>query len=317
MRVLVYLNWPARCFRACADDIAFLKGLLPRRAEVVVVKSDAAFLRELPTASHVITWHFRREWYESAKKLRVLATPSAGRELINQDAPSGVQIHFGHFHGAIISEAVVGFILAWAHGFFAVRAYAGYGGQTKPTIPDWPRAELGADCYAVAGTRAAVVGYGHIGRTIGEKLAALGVQVKGYRRANISELDADLKNIDWLVLALPGDTGTDNLLSKARLATLPRRAVVINIGRGNAIDEDALLAALRSRRLAAAYLDVFQNEPSTCLIGSDPIRQVRGRILGTDPIALPTNLIRMPHSSAFSRDYLKRCFKELKDDGCL
>ncbi len=308
MKCLVYLNWPARCFRAVASDIEFLKSLLPRRAEVVVVKSDGAFLRELPTATHVITWHFRRDWYERAKKLKVLATPSAGRELISQEAPAGVKIHFGHFHGAIISEAVVGFILAWAHGFFAIRAYAGYGGKTKSTIPDWPRAELGADCYTVAGTRAAVVGYGHIGRAIGEKLTALGVQVKGYRRVNISELDADLKDLDWLILALPSDTGTDNLLSKARLAKLPRRAVVVNIGRGNAIDEDALLAALKAHRLAAAYLDVFKGEPGSGAMG--------GAILGRQKDDLPDNLVRMPHASAFSNDYLMRCFTELKNDGC-
>ncbi len=316
-KYLVYLNWPEKCFRAQPADIDFLKTLLPRGAEVAVVKSDAAFLRELPSATHVLTWHFKHEWYARAAKLKVVATPSAGRELVSQDAPKGVKIHFGGFHGAIMSESVVAFILAYAHGFFAARAYAGYGGAKPSKIPNWPRAELGDSCFTIAGTRAAIVGYGRIGRAIGEKLTALGVSVTGYRRANIADLDAELPNVDWLILALPSDTGTDNFLSKARLAKLPRRAVVVNVGRGNAIDEAALLAALRSHRLAAAYLDVFQGEP--CLqgkLGSVPIAQ-QFKILGTDPISLPNNLIRMPHSSAFSRDYMKRFLTELKHDGCL
>ena len=329
MNVLVYLNWPERCFRASPDDLAFLKGLLPRGAKVAAVRSDRAFLRALPSATHVITWHFRQEWYAKAGRLQVLATPSAGRELVARDAPPGVRVHFGGFHGAIMSEAVAAFVLAWAHGFFAVREYAGYGGTTSPAIPDWPRAELGGSCFTVAGTRAAIVGYGRVGRAIGEKLTALGVKVTGYRRANIADLDAELPNLDWLVLALPSDTGTDGFLSAARLRKLPRRAVVVNVGRGNAIDDAALLAALRSRRIAGAYLDVFKGEPGPLAKIIPPAGPVPNQpagsvptvpplsLLGTDPNCLPNNLIRMPHSSAFANDYLRRCFQELKDDGCL
>ena len=318
---LVYLNWPETCFCAKPADLAFLKTLLPRNAEVVSVRSDRAFLRALPNATHVITWHFREEWYAKAPKLKVVATPGAGRELVSQAAPTGVRVHFGHFHGAMMSESVVAFVLAWARGFFAVRDYAGCGGTTPTKLPNWPRVELSDRCFTVAGTRAAVVGYGSVGRAIGEKLTALGISVTGYRRANVADLDAALPNLDWLVLALPGDTGTDNFLGRKRLAKLPRRAVVVNVGRGNAIDEAALLDALRRGRLAGAYLDVFKGEPCLQQAAAPvplaaPVPHVAS-ILGTDPTKLPQNLVRTPHSSAFSGDYMKRCFQELKDDGCL
>ena len=344
MKCLVYLNWPETCFRADAADLAFLKTLLPRRAEVVAVRSDRAFLRELPNATHVITWHFKAAWYAQAPKLKVVATPGAGRELVSQAAPKGVRVHFGHFHGAMMSESVAAFVLAWARGLFAVRDYVGCGGVQKTKVPNWPRVELSDRCFTVAGTRAAVVGYGSVGRAIGEKLAALGVSVTGYRHANVADLDAELPKLDWLVLALPGDTGTDDFLSRKRLAKLPRRAVVVNVGRGNAIDEAALLDALHRGRLAGAYLDVFKNEPclqpfaspvspasavphaAATILGTGPMNGERGMgngerntasILGTGPADLPKNLIRTPHSSAFSGDYMKRCFQELKDDGCL
>ncbi len=305
MKLLVYLNWPEACFSLQKGDLAFLKTLVPKKAEVVAVRSDRAFLRELPSATHVVAWSFRKEWYAKAPSLRVLATPSAGRELVAQDAPEGVRLHFGHFHGEIISEAVLGFMLAWAHGFFAREALKSVA---------WPRVEVSRVCYQLSGTRAAVVGYGHIGSVIGRKLESLGVRVTGYRRANAQDLDGDLENLDWLVLALPGDTGTAGFLSAARLKKLPRRAVVVNIGRGTAVDEEALVKALEAKRIAAAYLDVFQDEPT-------PFRKSETsgafRILEQPLASKPWNLVCMPHASAFAHDYLRRCFQELKDDGCL
>jgi lactate dehydrogenase-like 2-hydroxyacid dehydrogenase len=92
--------------------------------------------------------------------------------------------------------------------------------------------------------------------------------------------------------------------------------VVINVGRGNSIDEYALVSALRAGRIAGAYLDVIKDEPSA---GAAP-RSVISRELAKGAAArsdLPKNLVLMPHSSAFSPDYIKRCFMELKDDGLI
>ena len=86
-------------------------------------------------------------------------------------------------------------------------------------------------------------------------------------------------------------------------------AAVVNIGRGNAIDEHALADALASGKIAAAYLDVFKDEP-TQLNPGGPSRQ---GILANPP----PNLIAMPHSSAFSPEYVRAAIKELKDDGCI
>lgn len=76
----------------------------------------------------------------------------------------------------------------------------------------------------------------------------------------IDRLDQLLPESDVVILSLPGTPATDNILSAPRLALLPDGACLINVGRGNAIDEDALLKELRARRLYAA-LDVFKTEP--------------------------------------------------------
>ena len=294
-RILVWLEWPEACFRVDAKALRFLRAAVAPGDTVRRVTHESTFLKELPRATHAIVWEFKKEWFARAPRLRVLATPAAGRELVAwRDAPAHVNVHFGAFHGEIIAESVAAFCLAWARGFFAV----------KPPI--WPRANFGSVCYEVKGTTAVVAGYGRIGTAIGEKLSALGVTVRGFTRKNAADLPRAAKDADWFILALPSDTGTDDFLNARLIARLPRRCVVVNVGRGNAVDEAALRAALESGRLAGAYLDVFKGEP-TALNKGGAVR--RGLWDGC------RHLVAMPHSAAFSPRYIERCFAELKDEG--
>ena len=218
-----------------------------------------------------------------------------------------MKIHFGGFHGPIMAESVAAFALGWARGFF------------RPELKSsaWPRSELSEVVGELAGTRAVILGYGRVGRAIGEKLSSLGVEVSGLTRHGFfaggrrlpSRRFADfLAKADWLVMALPSTTGTDNFLSAKLIAKLPRRAVVINVGRGNSVDERALAAALRSGRIAAAYLDVRKSEPTATILESPGyVRELAD---------LP-NCFVMPHASAFSPRYLERCFRELKGEGLI
>ena len=235
----------------------------------------------------------------------MLATPAAGREFVPTEGPKGVRVHFGHYHGRIIAESVLGFMLCWAKGFFAVR-------NAPRSCRAWPRTWLSGRCGDVAGTKAVIVGYGHVGRAIGAKLEAMGVEVVGLTRHGTSggkdSASLLLKDADWLILALPSTAETDDWLDARRIRKLPRRCVVINVGRGNAVDERALCAALKSNRLAGAYLDVRKHESSATVL------EKPGYVPG---LADLPNCVSMPHSSAFSPRYLELCFKELKDDGCL
>jgi phosphoglycerate dehydrogenase-like enzyme len=70
-----------------------------------------------------------------------------------------------------------------------------------------------------------------------------------------------LPRTDWLVLACPLTEQTRGLVSAAHLAALPQGAHLINVARGEVVDELALIAALQSGHLAGAYLDVFAQEP--------------------------------------------------------
>ena len=298
MKIVVFLEWKEKCFRTDPEALRYLRTLVGADAEIVRARSEWAFLRELPSATHAIVWHFKSEWFALAKRLEVLATPAAGRELVPEKGPAGVRIHFGHYHGEIMAENVAAYALGVCRGFFL----------EKPDA--WPRAWMSDRCRTLAGTKAVIVGRGGVGRAIAGKLAALGVKILTYGRDNAHEVPEAAKTADWLVLALPSTTGTDDFLDAGLLAKLPRRAHVVNVGRGNAVDEVSLVEALKGGKIAGAYLDVVKLEPS----GTVP--EFKGAspdiLAGTVP-----GLVVTPHSSAFAPDYIQRCFKELKDEGLI
>ncbi len=120
--------------------------------------------------------------------------------------------------------------------------------------------------------RVGVLGLGELGADAARMLAALRFDAAGWSRSprqiegvRCLHGDAGLAEIlsrsEILVLLLPFTPRTENLLDADRLAQLPEGAVVVNPGRGQLIDDDALLAALDSGRLSHATLDVFREEP--------------------------------------------------------
>lgn len=289
---LIWLEWPEKCFRTSPEALAVLRGLVPKGSRIVRARTETGFLRELPKATHVVAWNFKKAWFAKAPSLRLLATPAAGRELVPIEGPEGVKIHFGGFHGAAMAESVLAMMLAWCRGV----VWSERAGR-------WPKLKLAERCYRLAGTKAVILGYGKIGRIIGDRLSSLGVEVRGVRRGNAAELKIFAKTADWLICVLPSDTGTTDIVDARLIKILPRRCVVVNVGRGNAIDESALAEALKAGRISAALLDVWKTEP---LPADSP--------LGRDDVP---NVVRMPHSAAFYAGYVADAFRELAAEGLL
>jgi phosphoglycerate dehydrogenase-like enzyme len=126
----------------------------------------------------------------------------------------------------------------------------------------------------LAGQRALVVGLGGIGRQVTATFAALGVRVRGLGRdgrdydidglsgvIGRAELDAALPDTDLLILCCPLTPQTEGLIGRRQLALLPPHAVLVNIARGQVVDQDALADALAGGRLGGACLDVFTPDP--------------------------------------------------------
>ena len=119
---------------------------------------------------------------------------------------------------------------------------------------------------------ALVYGFGKIGAEIARLARLLGMRVIGMRRNAAPHAHADemhtpdhlhamLARSDWLALACPLTKETRGVINAAALTAMPEGARVINISRGEVIDEPALIDALASRHLGGAYLDVFAQEP--------------------------------------------------------
>lgn len=125
----------------------------------------------------------------------------------------------------------------------------------------------------LAGRRVLVVGAGSIGRAVARRCRAMGMSVRGVaRRARPDDPDFDavvatgalhdeLGAADEVVVAVPLTADTRQLLDAPALAAMAPGARLVNVGRGAVIDQEALVAALRSGRLGAAALDVFEDEP--------------------------------------------------------
>ena len=116
-------------------------------------------------------------------------------------------------------------------------------------------------------TSALVIGYGAIGRLIGERLEAFGVTVTGVTRSGRDttitpdQWRARLGEFDWIVLAAPSTGDTKALFGASEFAAMKPGAWLINIARGDMIDDDALLDALHARRIGGAFLDPTNPEP--------------------------------------------------------
>lgn len=141
---------------------------------------------------------------------------------------------------------------------------------------------------SIYGSRIAIAGTGNLGRTAAKKFRGLvagsiigfnrsGRTVDGFDKVyKIDEFADNVSDIDVLVLCLPGTPETEGILSADIIARLPETAYVINVGRGTAIDQDALIDALNNGRLAGAALDVMMPEP---LPMDHPLRTARNCIL--------------------------------------
>ena len=125
----------------------------------------------------------------------------------------------------------------------------------------------------IAGARALVVGTGGIGRRTAQLLRAVGMQVEGAGRRAVlhdedfgrihasSELATVVGSFDYVVLVAPLTPLTENLVDAAVIGALAPGAVLVNAGRGRLLDEDALVARLRTGTLGGAVLDTFAVEP--------------------------------------------------------
>ena len=248
----------------------------------------------------------------AAPKLRWIHAPSAAVHhllFVELTHSNVVVTNSREVHGTVVAEHVMSLIFALAKKIpQAVRLQQKHmwGQETMWNEGPHPR--------EVAGAILGLIGVGSIGRRVAEMASALGMRVIAVREhvekgrpAGVetvfaaSAIDDVLRQSDYVVLAAPLISATRRLIDASRLVVMKPDAYLINVGRGEQVDEAALVEALRARRIGGAALDVFQREP---LPVDSPLWSVENLLI-TPHTASITDKLWHRHYDLFS-DNLRR-----------
>ena len=192
-------------------------------------------------------------------------------------------------HGDAIGETVAAYLLAFARRLPGV-VTAQSDAEWSP--PAWDEA------WTVRGERACVVGLGTLGRGIVDRLTGLGVEVTGVRRTPTPEpgvervytpsnLRSAVADARFVIAAVPLTDATTGLIDAEILEAMREDAYLVNVARGEVVDQDALITALDDGEIAGAALDVFETEP---LPASSPLWEM-------------DEVIVSPHCAGFTHRY--------------
>lgn len=204
-------------------------------------------------------------WLTKAPRLKWVQLDSAGVNsylTLNQARPGSpvVVTNLNNFFGWPVAEAALAGILAFYRQLPRLLA--------AQQARRWIKSEVEPAIGQLHGARVVILGAGAIGGKITDLLRPFEGEVMLFARTTpraqlrtLAELDAALGAADIVINTLPEVPATVGLLGRDRLARLRPGALVVNVGRGSALDESALLEALDAGRLAGAVLDVTAAEP--------------------------------------------------------
>ncbi|SIR26172.1 Phosphoglycerate dehydrogenase [Haladaptatus litoreus] len=262
----------------------------------------------LPEADGIVTAGLSEDLLDSATSLRWVQVLSAGVDQYDQDALEARDIALTNasgVHAEPIAEQVLWFLLT-----FERRLHVGVRQQSRGV---WERFEGGE----LRGKTLGIIGVGAIGTRVAELGSGLGMTVLGTKRTVETAptvLDdcfaADdhhevLRRADYVVLACPLTDETEGLLGSEEFRLMPSDAVLVNIARGDVVDEDALIRALQYRLIRGAGLDVFSTEP---LPSDSPLWNLSNAVL-TPHMAGST-----PHKAERWQDIIVENYEVLASD---
>jgi phosphoglycerate dehydrogenase-like enzyme len=236
---------------------------------------NLASFDELPSAvadaDVLVTYSLREGQLAQAHKLRWIHSTMAGvgpvltPEVLRRDI---IVTNATEVHGGAVAEHAFALLLALAKQLNRAR--------DMQHEHHWGLDDLlaqGPPPRTVIGTTLVLVGLGAIGRRVAAMAKAFGMRVIGVRQipsrggentdrvVGFDQIDEVLPEADFVLLAAPVTEATRNMMNRTRLGLLKPSAFIINVARGALIEESALIAALREKRIAGAGLDVFVEEP--------------------------------------------------------
>lgn len=254
-----------RCVVVCTVRIgphheAMIRAVDPRVDLRVVPRAGA--VDHAAEAEVWVGWDLPGPALERANRLRWVHSTAAGVETLLENVV-GRRILLTNsrgIHTIPVAEHVMGCILMFARNLhLAFRHQLHRRWQPEPGGELW-------------GTTVGILGLGAIGQEVARRCRAFGARVVGLRRTPLpvpeveevygpEGLEAVLRSSQYVVLTLPLTPQTRRLIGTRELEWMRPEGVLVNVGRGALVDEQALMEALRSGRIRGAALDVFETEP--------------------------------------------------------
>lgn len=292
MKILVSIQQPVTQWQIPAASVATLRARFPH-IEFIHATNDDERARGLADCDAAYTWILRAPEFATARRLRWVHTSAVAVETLclPELFAQGVVVSNTRGVQAVpIAEHTLAVVLALAKQLPLVlehqrRAHWAQNDFMGPRLP-----------WLLRGRTLGLLGVGTIGSEIASRARAFGMRVVALRRRSDQaavaavdqtfgpgELAAFLEQAEVLVIAAPLTPHTLGLIGAAQIATLPKGAVIVNVGRAKIIDTDALVAALHSGHLAGASLDVYPQEP----------------LPPEHPLWTCPNVILTPHTSGF------------------
>ncbi len=216
--------------------------------EVLVDGNPNAALLDAPTLKHVVVPYVG---VNDALRENILARPH-------------LNLYNSHFNDAFVAQHALALLLACSNRVVEADTFLRKG--------DWrPRHDDAFESVFLPGKTCLLLGYGAIGRAVETRVRGLGMKVSALRREpqkggevkeyGPDELHEALGEADAVVVSLPSTPQTKNLLDAAALKALQPGGILVNVGRGDVVDQHALYDVLKSQHLFAAGLDVWWNYP--------------------------------------------------------
>ena len=292
MRVLVYAHWPVKAWCIPESHVARLRDRFPDVTFEHIVTHDGV-RQHIHDADIAFTPFLTTDMVGTAPRLRWVHSPAAAVEgllpLADLAARDIIVTNSRGVQAIPMAEHVLGGLLVLSRRYDRMlEAQRERRWIQNDLCDDWP--------WMLHGQSMTVVGLGTIGIEVAKRAHAFGMSVTGVRRrvdeprpdfvdrvVGPDRLGDALTGCDVLVLSAPGVSSTNRIIGAEQLAMLNDGAVVVNVARGQVIDEAALRAALTSGKLRGAVLDVFDREP----LDAD------------SPLWSMPNVVITPHTSGF------------------
>jgi phosphoglycerate dehydrogenase-like enzyme len=244
------------------EEIELVDAYHSSDSEIVKLVRDAAVILGDYTFNKKIT----REIAIAAQGVKLIQQPSVGYQHIDIDACTEAGIPVANTAGAnTVSVAEYTIMAALCLVKRLLPAH-------RATVSgEWKQMEIGAG--ELAGKLWGLVGMGRIGRAVSDRLLPFGVRIVYHDTVRLSENDEKkyhaefidfkemLRSADIISLHCPLTEKTKGLIGKTELSMMKTTALLINVARGEIIDEDALAQAIKEQKIGGAALDVFAEEP--------------------------------------------------------